>query len=123
MSAEYKKDERDGELKILEINARLWLHFWLSICEVDIIFHSYLDAIGKKMGIMRPEYKTGAKMSFPEMKSRLQLKCYEGELSPSESVQSLQGEIHFTLFDKTDALPLIMNYAVRISTSIKHFSN
>lgn len=77
MSAEYKKDERDGELKILEINARLWLHFWLSICEVDIIFHSYLDAIGKKMGIMRPEYKTGAKMSFPEMKSRLQLKCYE----------------------------------------------
>lgn len=121
MSAEYKKDNRDGELKMLQINARLWLHFWLStICGVDIIFHSYLDAIGEKPCYVSGEYKTGVKSVFfpDELKASVKM-LQTRELSPSEWLRSLQGEIRFTLFDKTDILPLIMNYAGQISTFAK----
>jgi len=62
-SAEFKKDERDGALKLLEINARPWWHFWLSErCGVDIALTSYLDAIGEAGGIApRTHYEVGVK--------------------------------------------------------------
>lgn len=62
-SAEFKKDERDGALKLLEINARPWWHFWLSAsCGVDIALTSYLDAIGEAGGIApRAHYELGVK--------------------------------------------------------------
>lgn len=61
MSAELKKDARDGILKFFKINARVWWHFWLSAkCGVDIVFSSYLDAIGEKTEYTR-EYETDVK--------------------------------------------------------------
>lgn len=61
MSAEFKRDSRDGKLKFLEVNARPWWHFWLSAkCGVDILYYSYLDTIGEKIGYT-DEYKTNVK--------------------------------------------------------------
>jgi predicted ATP-grasp superfamily ATP-dependent carboligase len=38
------------KLRLLEINARLWLHFWLpTICGIDIVFASYRDALGERV--------------------------------------------------------------------------
>ena len=31
MSADFKRDPADGRLKLLDVNVRLWLHFWLKI--------------------------------------------------------------------------------------------
>jgi predicted ATP-grasp superfamily ATP-dependent carboligase len=65
-SAEFKKDERDGAMKLLEINARPWWHLWLSqSCGVDIALASYLDAIGEAGTIApREHYELGVKSVY-----------------------------------------------------------
>ena len=60
-SAEFKKDPKDGQLKLLEINARPWIHSWFSKrCGIDILFSSYLDAIGEKADLNQ-KYVIGIK--------------------------------------------------------------
>ena len=45
-SAEFKKDSRDGQFKILEINARPWWYVeFASRCGVDVCTMSYRDAL------------------------------------------------------------------------------
>lgn len=44
---EFKRDERDGKLRFLEINNRLWKwHSLATACGVNLAYLQYLDAIG-----------------------------------------------------------------------------
>lgn len=46
-SAEFKLDERDGEFRILEMNARPWWYIaFAAACGVDIALLAYRDALG-----------------------------------------------------------------------------
>jgi predicted ATP-grasp superfamily ATP-dependent carboligase len=46
-SAEFKRDERDGVFRLLEINARPWWYVeFAARCGVDVVMMSYLDALG-----------------------------------------------------------------------------
>jgi D-aspartate ligase len=52
---EVKKDSRDGQYKLLEINARPTLQNRLvAACGVDITYIAYLDAIGQPLGDLPP---------------------------------------------------------------------
>ena len=120
MSVEFKKDDRDGTLKLLEINGRLWLHFWLATeCGVDIIFCSYLDAIGKKTGYSQ-EYLTDVKSVYfqNDLKASAEM-LLRGELGFSEWVSSLQGKTRFTTFERGDLFPFVLNYADLTRSSIR----
>ena len=45
---EYKRDPRDGSLRLMEVNARLWQwHSLAAACGVDLVQMAYRDAIGE----------------------------------------------------------------------------
>jgi predicted ATP-grasp superfamily ATP-dependent carboligase len=45
---EYKRDPRDGTLRLMEVNARLWQwHSLAAACGVDVVQIAYRDAIGE----------------------------------------------------------------------------
>jgi predicted ATP-grasp superfamily ATP-dependent carboligase len=45
---EYKRDPRDGTLRLMEVNARLWQwHSLSAACGVDLVQMAYRDAIGE----------------------------------------------------------------------------
>lgn len=110
MSAEFKEDARDGILKFFEINARAWWHFWLSAkCGADIIFSSYLDAIGEKTEYIE-EYETGVKSIYLLNDLRTSASMFlNGNLGFSEWLSSLRGKKQFAFFAKDDLSPFIMD--------------
>jgi D-aspartate ligase len=45
---EYKRDPRDGTLRLMEVNARLWQwHSLAAACGVDLVQMAYRDAVGE----------------------------------------------------------------------------
>lgn len=64
-SAEFKRDSRDGQFKLIEINTRVWWFVeFAGRCGVDVCAMSYLDALG--MPVPRVErYKVGARFVHP----------------------------------------------------------
>lgn len=124
MSAEFKKDSRDGTMKFLEVNARAWWHFWLaSMCGVDIIFSSYLDAIGEKHEYAE-EYRTGIRSMYllNDLKASMNM-ILKGSLGPSEWVSSLQGNTRFAFFQTEDLSPFVMNSAKQLLMIFKRFTD
>jgi predicted ATP-grasp superfamily ATP-dependent carboligase len=113
MSAEFKKDSRDGTLKFLEINARAWWHIWLSsICKADIIFSSYLDAIGEKVIINHEEYETGVGSTYLALDLIASAKMlFSRELSLKQWFASLQRIKTDAFFRLEDLSPFIMDFA------------
>jgi len=110
-SAEYKKDLRDGRNKLLEINARPWLHFWLSAeCGNNILLSSYLDAIGQET-----EYTKGGVAGIKSIHLDNDIVAgvkmfQEGKLGILEWFSSLKGVRQSALLDKTDLVPSFDNY-------------
>ena len=112
MSAEFKKDTRDGTLKFLEVNARAWWHFWLSArCGADIIFSSYLDAIGENTEYIE-EYETGVKSIYflNDLVASANM-FLNGDLRFTDWISSLHGATEFALFRRNDLSPFIMSCA------------
>jgi predicted ATP-grasp superfamily ATP-dependent carboligase len=47
---EYKRDPRDGSLRLMEVNARLWQwHSLAAACGVDLVQTAYRDAVGDQV--------------------------------------------------------------------------
>lgn len=120
MSAEFKKDPRDEILKLLEINARAWWHIWLSArCKADIIFASYLDAIGEENDHI-DEYETGIKSIWLRNDLMASGKMLlNGKLNFKDWISSLQGVRQFTYFSRGDLSPFIMHCATVVSQTLK----
>jgi D-aspartate ligase len=71
-SAEFKRDPRDGVLKILEVNARPWWYVGFAYdCGVDVCRLAYLDALGEPVPIIA-RYRVGKTCVYPP----LDLKAY-----------------------------------------------
>ncbi len=64
-SAEFKLDERDGHLKILEVNCRPWWYVQFAAeCGVNVIDMAYRDALGLPLPAAG-QYETGARLVYP----------------------------------------------------------
>jgi predicted ATP-grasp superfamily ATP-dependent carboligase len=64
-SAEFKRDERDGRLKLLEVNARPWWYVeFAGRCGVDVVAMAYEDALGRPTPAS-PGYAVGRELVFP----------------------------------------------------------
>jgi predicted ATP-grasp superfamily ATP-dependent carboligase len=110
-SAEFKRDGKDGKYKLLEVNARPWLHFWLAAkCGVEIIFSSYLDAIGEKTET-KQGYLVGIKslgdVSQDMLASAKMIR--ERKLSYASWLCSFKGIRRLNNFEKNDLLPFFYN--------------
>jgi D-aspartate ligase len=111
MSVDFKRDPLNGKLQLLEINTRLWMHFWLpTICGVDILFASYLDALGEKVESSQ-EYTTDIKSIdfISDLKSAAKMIRLR-KLGFSEYTSSLMGKKVFAYYDRKDIRPFIHFY-------------
>lgn len=64
-SAEFKRDERDGVLRLLEVNARPWWFIeFAARCGVDVAYMAYVSASGEEVGPVA-SYRTGQVLTHP----------------------------------------------------------
>jgi predicted ATP-grasp superfamily ATP-dependent carboligase len=64
-SAEFKRDPRDGQFKLLEVNTRPWWFIDFAVrCGVDVCQMAYDDAQGKAVAPVE-QYRVGATCVFP----------------------------------------------------------
>jgi predicted ATP-grasp superfamily ATP-dependent carboligase len=64
-SAEFKRDARDAQFKILEINARVWIFVeFTGRCGVDVCTMAYRDALGLSLDDI-PDYRSGVRLVSP----------------------------------------------------------
>jgi predicted ATP-grasp superfamily ATP-dependent carboligase len=64
-SAEFKRDDRDGEFKLLEVNARPWWYVdFAARCGVDVCSMAYNDALGRPVKTVK-DYAVGRTAVYP----------------------------------------------------------
>lgn len=107
---EFKKDPRDGEYKLLEINARTVLQSSLPPrCGVDVEYIAYLDTIGQygggttlpKEGILWMDEISDLLSCIMQLKA--------GRLRVREIVASLRGEKQYATFAWDDPIPFLVH--------------
>lgn len=107
-SAEFKFDNRDGILKLIEINPRYWQQNFLSTaCGINFPYLNYLDLVGERVIHTKP-YKTGIKWvnRYMDFDAFMKYKA-EGSLSFYAWRQSLRGRKVFSDFIWSDPIPLL----------------
>jgi D-aspartate ligase len=106
-SAEFKFDARDGQFKILEVNARPWWYIeFAAACGVDVCSMAYRDALGLRCEPVC-SYQAGRRCVTLE----LDLKAYHRlrrltQLSPWRWIHSWLGAEH-PVFSWTDPGPAV----------------
>jgi D-aspartate ligase len=110
-SAELKKDNRDGLLKLLEINSRTsaWFNTLSAKCGINIMLVAYLDVIGRDTTYSE-DYEAGVKWVFlkDDLRSAMRM-VLKGDLSIREWISSLFGKKDYVLYAKDDLRPCVMN--------------
>jgi len=105
---EFKKDPKDGQFKIIEINARFGLWDALGAkCGVDVALTSYKDAVGEPVEPIM-SYETGVKWLY----WRRDLYAYKGykqngDISLFKWLTSLWGKKQYAIFALDDPMPAI----------------
>lgn len=103
---EFKRDPRDGRLKLMEVNARTWLwHTLAADDEVDIAYVAYLDLIGRPPA-RRVLGKSGARwLSIIADAASARRYIRRGELSWVEWLRSWRGVRQLDLLSLRDPMP------------------
>jgi predicted ATP-grasp superfamily ATP-dependent carboligase len=59
-SAEFKRDARNGDFRILEVNTRAWWYVeFAALCGVNVCEMAYQDALGLPVTVASRDYRTG----------------------------------------------------------------
>lgn len=106
-SAEFKRDERDGVFRLLEVNARPWWYVeFAARCGVDVVWMAYLDALERPVP-NQLEYELDRALVFPRYDL---FACIEGlragELTWSACLRSWVGGDR-PIFSWDDPLPAL----------------
>jgi len=107
---EFKRDQRDGSFKLLEINARSWWqNSFPTKCGINLILMAYLDAIGKRIDYT-DTYRIGVKWLFflNDLLSSMKM-LHEKQMSISEWLSSLRKVEDYAYFSADDPLPWIVS--------------
>ena len=110
-SAEYKRDERDGVLKLLEVNVRPWWYVeFAALCGVDVCHLAYREALGLPIEPIG-DYEVGARCILPgaDVRAYLALRSRH-ELAFVPWLRSWVGASH-TVFSLADPLPGVWQLA------------
>jgi predicted ATP-grasp superfamily ATP-dependent carboligase len=106
VDAEIRRDPRDNEFKLIEINSRCWMQNSLPAkCGLNIPYIAYLDAIGKKIKTPK-NIKTDIKWLFmwEDFHSSIR-SILKGDLSISEWIRSYKGEKEYSILAFDDIMP------------------
>jgi predicted ATP-grasp superfamily ATP-dependent carboligase len=105
---EFKKDPRDGNFKLIEMNARTWL--WISLAVragVDFPYMLYKDMVGEDVSSVR-HFRENVK--WVHLYTDLGVMAKEvlrGKMQVKEYLLSLKGEKEFAVLSLDDPLPFI----------------
>jgi D-aspartate ligase len=106
---EFKRDSRDGTLKLLDINPRTWT--WTSIGEVaGANFPLAMWLISQ--GVMPPRVRAQSGAHWTYLSRDLPQVCkqiFAGKLSPAQYLRSLFGATAFAAFATDDPLPAFVD--------------
>lgn len=91
-SAEFKRDERDGTFRILEVNARPWIFVeFAARCGMDVCTMAYRDALDRSVPSVA-RYRTGRTLVQPYYDAQACLGAYrDGELPLARILRSWLG--------------------------------
>ncbi len=122
-SAEFKLDERDGKLKLIELNPRYWQQNILADkCDMNFPLVDYLEATQQN-----PEpiftFKTGIKWInvYLDFGSFLSYRL-TGEISFKEWITSLKGKKIYSILAGDDLLPVCYDLSLKLISASKYFS-
>lgn len=107
-SAEFKVDELDGKLKLIEINPRYWQqNFLATACGMNFPLIDYLEATGQKPEPIH-NFKVGIKWvnRYMDLDSFLRYRK-EGTLNFSGWRKSLKGEKVYSDYTWADPIPVL----------------
>jgi len=105
---EFKRDVRDGEFKLLEMNARTWLWHSLAIrCGVDFPYLLYNDLIGNEV-VPRTHFRENVKFIHIYTDFVVVIKeIMRANMTLGDCIKSLNGEKEFAVFSWDDPMPFI----------------
>ncbi len=109
-SGEFKRDERDGLFKILEVNARVWIYVeFAGRCGVDVCTMSYRDALGLPVSGCA-HYRTGVRLVSPYLDlAAVRYAWRRGQMSGGAWLRSWAGAQQPT-FNLSDPLPAVADW-------------
>ena len=110
VDAEIRKDPRDNEFKLIEINPRCWMQSGLPAkCGANLPHIAYLDSIGEKFE--KPDkIKQNVKWLFISEDIRSSIKSIlNNELSILEWIRSYRGEKEYSIFAIDDPVPFFLS--------------
>lgn len=118
IEVEFKYDQRDGQYKLLDVNARPWgWHTLAMACGLDFPFIQYCDLLGERLPLEAPRYGyywvrllTDIPAGLHEMKA--------GITTPAAYLRSLIGRATFSVLDWRDPLPAFGDFASAVVRSI-----
>lgn len=122
VDAEFKKDPRNNQYYLIEINPRCWMQNSLPArLGVNISYITYLDAIGKKYEKqIIPNKNVKWLFFFEDLLSSFQ-SILKRDLSLKEWLNSLKGYKEYSLFARDDPLPFVIFYLKSIYFWIPKF--
>ena len=104
-SAEFKRDERDKKLKLIEINPRYWQQNYLStFCGINFPYINYCDLLGEKVKVQN-KFSSGVKWINRYMDLDSYLKYRKEGLSFFEWRKSVKGKRTYYDFIWADPIP------------------
>ncbi|MGA7964923.1 MAG: hypothetical protein WCB49_03365 [Gammaproteobacteria bacterium] len=114
-SAEFKRDARDGQFRILEVNIRVWWYVeFAARCGINVCQMAYDDARGEPVTAASRHYPVGAGcINFPgDIKTVLRSR--RREHGPWWRIVGQWSRAHFLAFRPNDPLPGIFASAISI---------
>jgi predicted ATP-grasp superfamily ATP-dependent carboligase len=108
IDAEFKKDEKDGSFKLLEINSRPWMQYSFSAAYgCDVGYFAYMDAVGKTIE-KQSECTEDLRWVILSEDIRSSLKSIKNnKMSFNQWISSYKCKKIHAFFDIKDPIPLI----------------
>jgi D-aspartate ligase len=120
VEVEFKYDERDGQYRLLDINARPW--GWHSLCHdcgLDFPYIQYCDAQGQPPCHVVPRYGQHWVRLLTDIPAGLQ-EMQTGITTPGAYLRSLLNSTTFSVLDWRDPLPALGDIAaIGLACSLK----
>jgi D-aspartate ligase len=119
-NAEFKRDPRDGQLKLIECNARFTAANGLvAAAGLDLARHVYHRALGEPHELPT-EYRTGMRLLYPSHDVRAYRDLRRaGQITTGRWVRSLVHRQVFPFLRLNDPLPAVARGAMRLTTGLR----
>lgn len=118
VEVEFKRDHRDGQYKLLDINVRPWGWHTLSLaCGLDFSYIEYCDLLGQEPTPIKPRYGAQWVRLITDLPAGLQ-EIRAGITTPGAYLRSLRGGTVFSVFDWRDPLPAFGDFTSAFRRSL-----